>query len=238
MIQFRRVLPQRAIDKSRCCFTVAPMRIGKLRDVSPFGGTRQTSGREQARLTAALQALACAVCMAGLTGCASTKAYCADRGRDALDIFTVVVGVGVGVDARVGPLMQGAYVSKDLTGLQAGEFFWGKDPAWEWLYDDPAVASVVSLGSEVSNISGLSKQRDKAFSTSYFWGVNEGLISSQGNARNMAGQISVALGLGPTLRLGFNWLEALDFVTGWFGLDLMHDDVASQQLKGEKKTKP
>jgi hypothetical protein len=231
-------VPQRMIDKSGCCFTVAPMRIGKLRDVSPFGGTRQTSGREQARLTAALQTLACAVCMAGLTGCASTKAYCVDRGRDALDIFTVVVGVGVGVDARVGPLMQGAYVSKDLTGLQAGEFFWGKDPAWEWLYDDPAVASIVCLGSEVSNISGLSQQRDKAFSTYYRWGVNESLGNRQGNARNMAGQISVALGVGPSLRLGFNWLEALDFVTGWFGFDLMHDDVASQQLKGEKQTKP
>jgi len=38
-------------------------------------------------------------------------------------------------------------------------------------------------------------------------------------------QMEAALGLGGTIRIGVNAGEILDFLFGWFGVDIMHDDI-------------
>ena len=73
-----------------------------------------------------IQAVIAVVVIASMTGCASTKAYFIDRGRDAADIFTVTVGEGGGAKARVGPLQIGLWGNHDVAGLMGGELgFWG-----------------------------------------------------------------------------------------------------------------
>lgn len=57
----------------------------------------------------------------GMTGCASAKGYFVDRGRDAADVFTVTIGRGVGVKAKVGPLQTGFILNQDVVGLRCGE---------------------------------------------------------------------------------------------------------------------
>lgn len=54
------------------------------------------------------------------TGCASTGCYFPDRGRDAADMFTVVVGVGAGAKTRVGPVQTGLLIDVPVRGLRGG----------------------------------------------------------------------------------------------------------------------
>jgi hypothetical protein len=51
-----------------------------------------------------IQIVIAAGVVASATGCASTKNYLLDRGRDAADFFTATVGVGAGAKVRIGPL--------------------------------------------------------------------------------------------------------------------------------------
>jgi hypothetical protein len=37
-------------------------------------------------------------------------------------------------------------------------------------------------------------------------------------------QIEAVVALGPSFRFGFNPAELLDFLLGWFGVDIFHDD--------------
>jgi len=61
-------------------------------------------------------------CIAALlSGCASTRDYFTDRGRDAADVLTLTVGAGVGAKARVGPVHAGLGFFKDWAGLRGGE---------------------------------------------------------------------------------------------------------------------
>ena len=45
-----------------------------------------------------------------------------DRSRDAADAFTLTGGIGLGAEARIGPLVGGALWSRDIIGLRAGSF--------------------------------------------------------------------------------------------------------------------
>ena len=38
-------------------------------------------------------------------------------------------------------------------------------------------------------------------------------------------QMEAVIGLGPSIRLGFNPGEVLDFVLGWFTIDIFNDDL-------------
>lgn len=52
-----------------------------------------------------------------------TNTYWTDRGNDALDIFTLTAGVGVGATARVSVLHAGLGIYDDVIGLRGGNFF-------------------------------------------------------------------------------------------------------------------
>jgi hypothetical protein len=49
-------------------------------------------------------------------------------------------------------------------------------------------------------------------------------------------QIDILLGLGGTVRLGFNPGELLDFILGWTTIDIYSDDVASITRQKEKES--
>ena len=51
-------------------------------------------------------------------------------------------------------------------------------------------------------------------------------------------QIEVAVGFGGTLRLGCNPGEALDFIAGWFGIDIFGDDLNANRKKEESNQVP
>ena len=176
--------------------------------------------------------LALAVALAALcAGCASP--YWQNRRADAADVFTATVGIGLGATARIGPLHAGLGANADLYGIEAGEvgslgslagaIVGAGDRASDACYLF-AAASEIDLGSR-----SAARGKNVAYRPSGipFW--NPPWSESPNPARWT--QIEVAAGLLVGFRLGFNPGELLDFVLGFFGVDIYDDDIA----RGEGK---
>jgi predicted small secreted protein len=189
-----------------------------------------------------IQVIALLLVAASTTGCASTKGYFVDRGRDVADVLTATVGVGVGAKARVGPLDAGLLVDFPVTGLKCGRCFLlshmplklppAGDLQWvlyeqEWFQwnstlerDDPRNKDFLHMA-DIGEPLELIFNTPHTFNPDHNWRVNWSYET----------QIEVVVGLGPTLRLGLNPGELADFLLGWFGIDILKDD-----LEARKKT--
>ena len=167
------------------------------------------------------------------SGCASP--YWQNRRADAADVFTATIGVGLGATARIGPLHAGLGGNFDLYGIEAGKV--GElgntgalvlDSGGHFAGD----ASLIAWGTSRIDLLGEGHARGKqvysdrgSFGRIPFW--NPPTPESQNPARWT--QIEVAVGLLGGLRLGFNPGELLDFVLGFFGIDIYGDDLASAE---------
>ncbi len=175
------------------------------------------------------------------SGCASP--YWQNRRADAADVFTAAVGVGLGATARVGPLRAGLGAHYDLYGVEAGET--GKLGTLAGLVVDGPSAGEVSFllwGESAVDLDGGARRRGKNHCSSSVASFTRGLdpvplwdppSPAGGNPARWT-QIEVAAGLLGGVRLGFNPGELLDFVLGFFGVDLYDDDVAG--LPPDEKT--
>ncbi len=163
-----------------------------------------------------------AVCM---SGCANPQGYFGDRIRDAGDIFTATIGVGAGAAAKIGPLNVGLLANQDKVGLRGGALFDSSSITAEQ-YD--ILAAGITKFSTMQPAVGHGKCVDdfKLF----------GIGIPTNNCKETANlfQIEAVAGLGPSVRLGFNPSEALDFALGWFGLDIFGDDVNNKKLQSRR----
>jgi hypothetical protein len=184
---------------------------------------------------AALLVLILAPAMA--SGC-SSRGYFADRSNDAKDIFTVTVGVGGGAKARVGPVHTGVIMSFGSAGLRNGHFGQSigednfdvellvvpvEEESGKWYFSQEGV----NFGDE--------RGKDYSRATSRVPFVTTGIDS--GVTPHYWSQIEVAGGLGLTVRLGFNPGELLDFLLGWFGIDIYGDDIGATKER-DRTQKP
>lgn len=162
-----------------------------------------------------------------LTGCSSLREYFIDRGRDAADIATVAVGIGAGGKARVGPLQTGLLLQFDGVGLRGGTFPELQDDAESWFIPNTADIQFFFRGGESFRPNGsLASSRHKTFTA----GCEGGDFPFFHTFKNEDGmyyytQIDAVLALGPSLRVGFNPGEILDFILGWATVDIYDDDV-------------
>jgi hypothetical protein len=187
-----------------------------------------------------------------MPGCASTKAYFADRGRDAADIFSASVGTGFGAKARASFLSLGLLREESMAGLRGGSLFKGKPG--DYGYD----MQFLCWNNEFFAPPG-SDVRNKCFRVKQYYDMLEG-----GSSPDMVWclmppfclspivpippevtpsrihywtNIEVVAALGLSVRLGANPGELLDFILGWARVDFMKDDVVMKRLN-EKKTPP
>jgi len=195
-------------------------------------------------------------CLCALTsGCAT--GYLADRGRDGADIFTASVGVGGGAKARVGPVRVGAFFAKEKAGFRGGDFLKNgemKGIPFDWF---PGTVDIDATISSVEAFRPLPDTLAASRGKQYFAQGLLGLSLSSWPAimddpeKNYAWtaktwqqhlpyytQIEVAVGLGGTLRMGFNPGELVDFILGWFGIDIFGDDLYAKKQKGESNQVP
>ena len=186
------------------------------------------------------QCLAVLVAPAIMTGCASTKAYFVDRGRDAADIFTITAGVGAGAKVRVGPLHAGIFGNHDIVGVRGGTIdIFGLDPNRSFALDVETLLIPIP-----------GPYRDKVFAVDMFIGPGPAgrhrtaqfehlspvpLCYTSGLRPQQYTQIELAGGLLATLRLGFNPGELLDFLLGWTTLDIYGDDIEEAK---ERRSNP
>ncbi len=161
--------------------------------------------------------------LAGLlcAGCASVPRYFKDRGSDLADIVTCTVGTGVGAKVRLGPLQLAGFKNRDRAGLRGGRAFSGHAPGrdiHETAIPLPALAyGAASYDDFVLEVA--SDPRDKSYNA-----IGVPLLTLANEPYYYTGA-EIAIGLGGTLRLGVNPGEALDFVLGWFTLDVFQDDL-------------
>ena len=177
---------------------------------------------------------------AGVSGCASTKGYLVDRGRDAGDIFTVTAGIGLGAKIRVGPLQPALIIGSDRIGLRDGVLFVDPTPRvfgggkhnWEMFVPVPVLpkdffgATCGIEGVRASHY-GDERHEDEILAVSRY------PLLAEGSRASYYTQVEAALGLGLFLRCGVNPGEMLDFVLGWFGVDVFKDDIALRKAGEE-----
>ena len=177
-----------------------------------------------------------ALALALTTGCASSG-YFPSRLRDAGDVFTLALGSGVGAKARVGPIQPALMIDHDVAGLRAGEFFLSgykvKDLQQNYEMYMPLGLSdeLNSFGFGYYKPGEVGRKRHKAIHeySPVPWIVVPTPDKSRAAAAGPTSpaqytQIEVAGGFILTLRAGFNPGELLDFLLGWFTLDLYDDD--------------
>lgn len=161
------------------------------------------------------------------TGC--TTPYMSDRGRDAADIFTATIGIGAGAKARVGPLQAGLIANVEKGGLRNGDFFVHHEESYS-IRDNPGEVNFFILGRETSNTSENIRLRHKEFNTLNLV-VPVGIVEPETCQLkpHYFTQLEVICGLGPSIRLGFNPGELLDFILGWTHIDIYKDDIAEKE---------
>jgi len=183
-----------------------------------------------------------------VSGCASTKAYFVDRGRDAGDIVSVAVGTGLGAKLRVSSISLGLLAHEgSVAGLNAGCLFAG--PPGKYCND----LQFFCCGNQLVEPPG-SKERLKKFRARQFDGFlgmsgedDEGtwcllppfiftpMIPFRQKVNEKAPyyytHIEAVVAAGVSLRVGFNPGELVDFVLGCVGIDIMGDDLDRKRIR-------
>ena len=189
------------------------------------------------------------------SGCVGARGYFSDRWADAKDVFTASVGTGGGVKARVGPINAGVFLNEDHAGLRGGECF-----HYPYGFAEGGTGDAVLLviyGGEVFDLRHVPPPssedvwprrrepnhlqmvgyslaaRSKCFEQAIF----PPRVFKLSKAPYYYTQIEVAAGVVGTLRLGFNPGELLDFVLGWFCIDIYGDDLNARRER-EARAKP
>jgi hypothetical protein len=167
------------------------------------------------------------------SGCATP--YMVDRGRDVADIFTATVGLGAGAKVRVGPIAAGLALNMSMAGLQSGVLFPGTNEESAVYGADEAL---LVFCTEVGIDTPLTEERRKFYQGCH---LLVALPTAPWNKPvyppSYFTDINVMVGVGGTVKLGFNPGELLDFILGWTTLDIYGDDVETRRLKG-KSNKP
>ena len=162
-----------------------------------------------------------------------------DRGRDVADVFTATVGIGAGAKARIGPLQLGLLGCADVAGIRLGQWYYvdSIDQHENHLYPFAADGALLIVGAEASSGGQLALKRNKTY-----FAVQPFLITmpcSQIKPKRKYSvhpveyftQFEMVLAVGPSLRLGFNPGELLDFILGWGKVDIYDDDVEIKKIE-------
>ena len=178
-----------------------------------------------------LVALLCTSCATG------AGAYWKDRDQDAADIFSVSVGKGSGIKARIGPLQAGHIDTQEKAGIRGGEAFF--IPEGEVGPEDSFLKGKVrDQFSDHRHVHSNLEYRHKRYYAMGTQPIVHPLTKNKYTRLYYHTQLELAAGYKRTLRLGFNPLELFDFFAGFFTYDIFDDDlntkIAKEALKASQ----
>lgn len=190
----------------------------------------------------AIQFILALAFIATLTGCSTP--YMTDRCRDAADIVTIGVGMGLGAKARVGFLQAGLLLESDVAALRGGEFvtydknaFNVEVPFTECAFD----GEFLFTGTEIfapKEFKPPYPQRGKTFNAygGLTWIPFVHLVNEETETPcySYYTQIDLVAALLGSVRVGINPGELVDFVFGWTTIDIFNDDVGTKKTKEAK----
>lgn len=187
-----------------------------------------------------------------LCGCASTKGYFIDRGRDAADIITLTGGMGFGAKAHIGPFHGGLLAGADTAGLRGGRFYTtdinplkahhDESRSFKLHNDRPSLfleLMFFSLESTYPRVIDCRGKNYDAFGILFLSMVNNDNSSiadypkHKGLFHPYYTQIEASVGFTPMVCVGFNPGELFDFFIGFAGLDLFGDDLEKQKKESQ-----
>ena len=188
------------------------------------------------------------LCLLSLCSGCATHGYFSNRFQDGADMLSVSLGAGVGVKGRVGPLQVGLLGDLPLVGLRGGEIvkngiifteteYAKNEFLGGWEFD----MQLLFFGGEIFESCGPYRgKRFVAVVDPFTPGTDDPVsrvpflskVLPFSHPYNY--QIEAVIGLGPSIRLGCNFAEMLDFLLGWFGFDLLHDDIHGKQVHREQ----
>lgn len=180
-----------------------------------------------------IASLFCGLC----SSCRSTG-YLGDRCRDAGDIITTTIGKGAGAKVRVGPIHAGAFVNRDCAGLRSGTLFsdWKKYGGMFSFVHHPSELDLTVFLAEGTGpmLAGTYHDDAQVRGKTYDAGSRIPLLAIVEDRPlymhwHYYTQVEAAVGLGGTLRVGFNIGELFDFILGWTTLDILHDDLGRKE---------
>ncbi|MFC1498631.1 hypothetical protein ACFLS1_09220 [Verrucomicrobiota bacterium] len=162
------------------------------------------------------------------SGCATP--YMIDRGRDAADIVTAGVGMGLGAKARVGPIQAGLLADMTVVGFRGGDVV-GME--YGVPIGGPCDYQMFAWG--IDFFPGVDPPRNKAFCSRNLCYYIPFVYMAEGDKDMIPlyyyTQIELVVDLGVGFRLGFNPGELLDFILGWTTLDIFNDDLEWKKRK-------
>jgi hypothetical protein len=173
-----------------------------------------------------------AVLLVFLIGCGGS-AYVADRGRDAADIVSVSLGIGLGAKARVGPIHAGLLAQKDCVGLRGGQIgATGNNGDFESPLPLPVGYPPPFSSIEFYRSRGKLKAdvRSKSYAAHGQLPFVTHALMTETNPVTIHPYFADIVGVvaaGLSVRVGFNPGELLDFLLGWLTVDIFGDDVGS-----------
>ena len=155
-----------------------------------------------------------------------------------MDIVTVSFGWGAGVRARVGPVSAGLISCRDVAGIRGGRIgrLVPKDEMGNWALHDSYTVDVTLSSLETFNPDAMTRERGKSFSA---FGMP--IVSFPSRANNQEvfpyyyfTQVEAIVALGPSIRVGVNPGEFVDFLLGWFRVDIFDDDRGERPLADDE----
>lgn len=166
-----------------------------------------------------------------MTGCGTTRGYFGDRGRDAMDIVTVTGGLGIGGKLRLGPFQPALLHNTDIVGLRLGQGFAGWEATTETFVPFPMrcfgdTAPFPNCGFQMEARNRFHKDRGKCI-----YAYSPLPFVAKGYHAAYYTQIEAVIGLGPSIRIGFNPGELIDFILGWGMVDIFRDDIGRKHRK-------
>lgn len=172
-----------------------------------------------------------------MSGCGQ---YARNRAADLADIFTIGAGVGLGATAQAGPAAVALFGNMDLIGIKGGvptlrpPLFLDNEKKYKemngtfggiLIYFD-----VIEYEHPDSEPPKWYENRGKN-GTHTTVGVLAPLdLFSDNRGWTYYTNFEASVGLGPSVRLGFNPGELLDFLLGWFGVDIAGDDKREKNV--------
>jgi hypothetical protein len=174
-------------------------------------------------------------------------AGCSDvhRANDWNDVFTGTVGEGYGIKARIGPIQAGLYTGNDMAGLRSGvkgnnwdrianyDYYWllyGKEHFDGWMDNRTPIARGKVVAATSFFPCFVRPEAMSPYAKEDLF-MNEKKLTDGSANHAYWSQFEIAVGLGGTLRLGFNPGELLDAVCGYFGADIYGDDTTAYEAE-------
>jgi hypothetical protein len=173
------------------------------------------------------------VCFFG--GCTRMESYFINRAHDAGDIVFITTGLGLGANARIGPLHAGLLANYDWYGWH--NQWIGAASGEEWLGRidfDWTIGAMQQFACETDKrekgytaIGGLPRSGE-SWAGGFPFLTSVEYLSTKDNALfdPFYTQIEVCAGLVGSAHAGVNPGELVDFALGFVGIDIFDDDIA------------